>query len=132
MRGRETAAPRSITGFLYLLYSTLMAGSVITVGLLIGTARSGLVGFVLLFAALITVALGVAVVTIAWKDGSRLMLGPVTAREYAAIRYIKMGDDASGERVERLLSGGPVEDLLLETSTPTALELLDGVIEEET
>jgi hypothetical protein len=104
----RTSAPRSIIGFLLTVYTSLTLGSVIVIGLLVSTDGSEYIGYVLGFDALITVGLLVAVIWITARDGSRLMLGPVNAREFAAIRYIKTGDDASGERVERLLSGPTV------------------------
>lgn len=105
IKSRE--APKTIVGFLVAIYGILMtASAAVAIGLATSN-KSELVIYILIFAALATVALGVAVVVITWKDPSRLMLGQVTGREYAAIRYITQGDDTSGERVERIL-GPPV------------------------
>jgi hypothetical protein len=62
-----------------------------------------LILYVLIFVALITLGLGTSLLVITWKDPSRLMLGQVSAREHAALRYIRQGDNLSGELVERLL-----------------------------
>jgi hypothetical protein len=64
---------------------------------MVGTSSDGPIPFILLFDALITVALGAAILVITWKDPSRLMLGPVTGREYESIRRLHLGDNRVGE-----------------------------------
>jgi hypothetical protein len=131
IRSRETAAPRSIVGFLLALYSVLMVGAVATVVGLVSSSQSGLVVYVLGFIGLITVALCVAVLVITWKDPSRLMLGEVSGREYAALRYIKVGDDVSGERAERILSGSIIDGGLAEEQPSEALLELESQVSTE-
>ncbi len=73
------------------------------------TKESGLVIYVLGFIAVITVVLGASVLVITWKDPSRLMLGEVTGREFTAIQTLRMGDNVSGERAERIIGPSPIE-----------------------
>jgi hypothetical protein len=100
---RESSAPRTILGFLLAMYTVLLTGSAGVVIALVSTGSSGLIPWVLAFAATITIALSVAVLTITWKDPTRLMLGQITGREYAAIRReLTFGDDVSGEHRTQL------------------------------
>jgi hypothetical protein len=81
------------------MYSVLTASCVAAAIALVSTGSSGLIPFVLGFGAIVTVALGGAILVITWKDPSRLMLGQITGHEYAAIRReLTFGDDVSGER----------------------------------
>jgi hypothetical protein len=95
---KESSTPRTILGFLLGMYGVLVAASVTTILGLAASDSSGAIPYVLAFIALITIALGVSVIAIAWKDPSRLMLGQVTASEYANIRQLHLGDDKRGER----------------------------------
>jgi hypothetical protein len=65
---------------------------------MVGSDSTDPVPWILGFDALITVALGAAILVITWKDPSRLMLGQLTGREYESIRRLHMGDDQIGER----------------------------------
>ena len=101
---RESAAPRTILGFLLAIYVALVAGSVVVVVALVSTGSSGLIPWVLGFIATVTLILGAAVLVITWKDPTRLMLGQITGREYAAIRReLTFGDSESGEQRTTLL-----------------------------
>jgi hypothetical protein len=79
------------------MYAALIAASAAVIIALAASDSSNFIPFVLGFAALVTVALGVAIIVIAWKDPSRLMLGQINAREYANIRRLHLGDDKWGE-----------------------------------
>ena len=122
---RESAAPRTILGFLLGMYTVLLTGAVGTVVALASADSSGAIPYVLGFVAAITVALGVAILVITWKDPTRLMLGQITGREYAAIRReLTYGDDISGERKATVIEGpaGPAKV----TSDTRALEIEAG------
>jgi len=123
---RSRDSPKTIVGFLVAMYGILVAGSGAAAVGLANTDKSGLVPYILVFIAVITVALGVAVLVITWKDPSRLMLGQVSGREYAAIRYIAQGDDASGERLERLLGSGEPGAAVVEAPPEATGELPSG------
>ena len=103
---RESAAPRTILAFLLGMYTVLLTCAVGTVVALASTDSSGAIPYVLGFVALITVALSIAILVITWKDPTRLMLGQITGREYAAIRReLTYGDDLSGERRATIIEG---------------------------
>lgn len=125
IRGRE--APKTIVGFLVVVYGMLMAGATATAIGLATTKEADLVVYVLIFIAVITVAFGIVLLVITWKDPSRLMLGPMSGREYAALRYILQGDDSSGERIERLL-GPPVIEAApdREQLKPPSVDMVEG------
>ncbi len=93
---------------MYAVYATLMIGSVIAIGVLADSSRSGLIVYVLAFMALISVGLLIAVPLINSKNPGNLLLGEVSAREYVAL---KLGDDVSGETIERLLGPPTVEGI---------------------
>jgi len=82
---RESAAPRTILGFLLGMYTVLLTGAVGSVIALASTDSSGAIPYVLGFIGVLTVALIIAILAITWKDPTRLMLGQITGREYAAI-----------------------------------------------
>jgi hypothetical protein len=98
------------------MYTVLLTGSAAVIVALVSTGSSSLIPWVLIFAAAITIALGVAIITITWKDPSRLMLGQITGREYAAIRReLTFGDDVSGEHRTSLVEPqGPLDALRAE------------------
>lgn len=79
------------------MYAALIAASAAVIIALAASDSANFIPFVLGFGALVTVALGAAIIAIAWKDPSRLMLGQITAREYANIRRLHLGDDKWGE-----------------------------------
>jgi hypothetical protein len=85
------------------MYGTLVAASAAIVIGLVASDSAGYIPWVLAFDAVITVALGAAVIIIAWKDPSRLMLGPITASEYTNIRRLHLGDDQQGEHSARVI-----------------------------
>lgn len=95
-----------------------MTGSVITIGVLADSSHSDWIIFVMLFMALISVALLVAVPAINAKNPGNLLMGEVTAREYVAIRTLKQGDDVSGETIERILGPPAIEGTAAESTTP--------------
>lgn len=109
---RESTAPRTILGFLLAMYAVLLAGSVAVVIALVSTGSSSLIPYVLAFIGLMTVVLGAAVLVITWKDPTRLMLGQITGREYAAIRReLTFGDSESGERKTTFIEGAGQAEL---------------------
>jgi hypothetical protein len=118
IRTRTTAGPRSILTFLYLLYGTLMTGSVVAVGLLVDSSEHGVIPYIAGFMALLTVGLIVAVLAINSKNPGSLLLADVSAREYLAIRTLTQGDDVSGETVERILGPAPIEGTATESTAP--------------
>jgi hypothetical protein len=107
---RQSTAPRTILGFLLGMYGTLVAASAAMVIGLVASDSAGYIPWVLGFGAAITVALGAAVIIIAWKDPSRLMLGPITANEYTNIRRLHLGDDQQGEHSARVIGATLVDD----------------------
>jgi hypothetical protein len=117
IRGRESSAPRTILGFLIGMYGVLVSGSAAVILGLTTTESDDLIVYVLIFIAVVTLALGLAVLVITWKDPSRLMLGQITGREYAAIRHLTLGDDVSGERVATILGADTVEGTVIEESS---------------
>lgn len=107
IRNRESTTPRTILGFLLGMYGVFITASATVVLGMAASNYEGLIPWVLAFAAVFTVGLVVAVITIAWKDPSRLMLGQVTATEYAAIKRLHLGDDRMGER-EAVIAPDPM------------------------
>ena len=107
---RESSAPKTILGFLLGMYGVLIAASAAVILGLVASDSSELVVYVLGFGALVTVALGAAVIVIAWKDPSRLMLGQVSAREYANIRRLHLGDDKQGDQPTRVIGSTLVDE----------------------
>jgi hypothetical protein len=99
-----------------------MTGSVITVGLLVGSAESDLIPYIMGFMALLTVGLIIAVLVINGKNPGSLLLADVSAREYVAIRTLKQGDSISGETLERILGPPPVEGAAVERPSSRQLE----------
>jgi hypothetical protein len=119
---RQSSSPRTILGFLLGMYGALIGGSAAVIIGLVASSSDEYIPFVLAFAALVTLALGCAVIIIAWKDPSRLMLGQVTASEYATIRRLHLGDDKQGEHVGRVVG----TTLLDEERTSSDEESLTG------
>lgn len=107
---RESSAPRTILGFLLGMYAALIAASAAVLVALAASDSAHFIPFVLGFDALVTLGLGVAIIVIAWKDPSRLMLGQITAREYANIRRLHLGDDKWGDHPMAVVGSSPLEE----------------------
>lgn len=85
------------------MYGAMIAASAAIIIGLVASDSAQYIPFVLGFDALVTVGLGTAVIVIAWKDPSRLMLGQITASEYAKIRRLHLGDSQQGEHAARVV-----------------------------
>lgn len=96
------------------MYGVLIAASAVVVLGLVTTSSENWIPFVLAFDAFITIALIVAVIAIAWKDPTRLMLGEVSATEYEAIKRLHLGDDLRGERRAQVIGASAIQETAME------------------
>jgi hypothetical protein len=128
VRARESSSPRTILGVLLAIYGVLISGSVVVVIAMVGSDSDGPIPWILLFDALITMALGAAILVITWKDPSRLMLGQLTGREYESIRRLHVGDDKAGEHQKPVVP--PSQVLELEENSESAQRVNEQIQEE--
>jgi hypothetical protein len=98
IRSKQSTAPRTVLGFVIGMFSVVTVAAVGVTYALVDSGSSSLVPYVLAFIGLLAVGLIVAVLAIAWKDTSRLMLGQITGSEYESIRRLTMGNSSTGER----------------------------------
>jgi hypothetical protein len=104
LRGGERTSPKTVLGFLALMTSIFAALTISITWLLAGTSSLHylipiIVGIFVLFFFLVVLA----VVMIAWKDPSKLMLGQITGRDYVLIQQLTMGDNVSGDRTDNIV-----------------------------
>lgn len=105
IKSKRTENPKTILGFYAIIVGILAAGgvSVTVVTTVVGDPR-GILLPVLVFIALVIVALLVIVIILNFRDPSRLMLGKVTGDEYVDIQKITLGDSNAGERPVTLVA----------------------------
>jgi hypothetical protein len=113
IRTRQTNAPKTVLGFVGIVIVAVIAGGVSAAGVLSQTSSAWLAPWVLGFAGVFAVAFVIAVLAIAIKDPSKLMLTHVSGTEYAAIQQqtTLLGDSSAGERLTPI--GIVIEDAAL-------------------
>ena len=100
---RSRSTPKTILGFLAGVTLIIVAGSVAAVVAFAGkSAATSYIPYVLGFDALLVLIVVVAVLTFAWKDPTRLLVGQSNTQDLIAYRDVNLGDSASGVRRETL------------------------------
>jgi hypothetical protein len=104
IRARQTSNPKTVLAFYGTVLAILTAGGAGMIAALAETHQATflipwIAGFV--GAVIVLVLIGVFVLTL--FDPSALMLGQVSASDYAALHRIRLGDSDIGERESTLL-----------------------------
>ena len=108
IQSRHIANPRTVLGFFAGVLAILCSSCLIAVSILAYShTMPNLIPWILGFAALFFVGLVVALFIVMLQAPHKLMLGPVTGTEYAAIHRIALGDSDRGERFEPVMSPMP-------------------------
>ncbi|MFG2037530.1 hypothetical protein [Dactylosporangium sp. NPDC048998] len=120
VRGRQTINPRTVLGFYATVLGLLLAAVVSGSAVLASTkTATWLIPWLILFAAVMFVALIAGVFVITLIDPSKLMLTQISGTEYATIRKITLGSSES-ERTE-LIAIRPLGATTLDASSPETL-----------
>ncbi len=106
--GRQTINPRTVLGFYATVLGILFTGVIGAIAVLASSkVGTWLIPWLLVFLAVLVVALIGGVFILNARDPSKLMLGQITGTEYAVINRASLGDSLTGERVEMLLTQQP-------------------------
>ena len=96
-------APKTVLGFFAIVLGIVVAGASVALGIFSRTpALHNLITPILLFVAVLIVALLVGVFITAWKDPTVLMLGEISGEAFIENRKLTLGDSVFGETRENI------------------------------
>jgi len=107
IRTASYKSPKTILGFFAIVVGILVTGASVVVGLLARfDSLHPFIPWILIFAAIVIVAVLVGVFVTAWKDPTVLMLGQISGQDYIENRKLALGDSSSGEYYEIIPEAG--------------------------
>lgn len=99
VQSRQIASPKTVLGFYAGVLVILDSASLLAVGVLAQThTMTGLIPWILGFAAIAFLLLVGGVFAVNLFDPGKLMLGQISGSEYVAMHAMRLGDSLSGER----------------------------------